>query len=73
MVLIHGLGLNREVWQWQLAALRDRYHVLTYDLFGHGDSAAPPITPSLSMFSDQLRGLLDYCGIESATIIGFSL
>ena len=73
VVLIHGLGLNRGVWPWQLAALCDRYDVLSYDLFGHGDSAAPPIPPSLAMFSDQLRGLLDYRGIESATIVGFSL
>lgn len=73
VVLIHGLGLNREVWQWQVPALCDSYHVLNYDLFGHGASAAPPIPPSLAMFSDQLRDLLDHCGIGSAAIVGFSL
>ena len=63
VVLIHGLGLNREVWQWQVPALCDSYHVLTYDLFGHGASAEPPIAPSLAMFSDQLRDLLDHCTV----------
>ena len=73
VVLIHGLGLSRHIWKWQLAPLFDSYQVLTYDLFGHGDSVAPPITPALGMFSDQLIDLLDHCGIESAAIVGFSL
>jgi len=73
VVLIHGLGLNREVWQWLVPALSDNYNVITYDLFGHGDSARPPCTPSLKMFSDQLRELLDYCEISAAAVVGFSL
>ncbi|WP_324754261.1 alpha/beta hydrolase [Roseovarius sp. Pro17] len=73
IVLIHGLGLNRQCWQWTTPAFCDRYRVLSYDLFGHGDSAAPPETPSLSLFSRQLIDLLDHCGIGSAAITGFSL
>ena len=42
VILIHGLGLNREVWQWTLPALSDGYDVITYDLLGHGQSSAPP-------------------------------
>ncbi|WP_246040399.1 alpha/beta fold hydrolase [Roseovarius arcticus] len=73
IVLIHGLGLNRQCWQWTTPALIGDYRVLTYDLFGHGYSAAPPQMPSLQLFSRQLTDLLDYCGIESAAITGFSL
>lgn len=73
IVLIHGLGLNREVWQWLSPALTGHYRVLSYDMFGHGDSAPPPLMPSLAMFSDQLRDLMDHCGINSAAIAGFSL
>jgi len=73
VVLIHGLGLNRACWQWTIPALQDRYRVLSYDLYGHGDSAIPPETPSLLLFSKQLNGLLDHCGIASVTIAGFSL
>ncbi len=73
VVLIHGLGLNRACWQWTIPALSDRYRVLSYDLYGHGESAPPPETPSLSLFSRQLAGLLDHCGIASAAITGFSL
>jgi flavin reductase (DIM6/NTAB) family NADH-FMN oxidoreductase RutF/pimeloyl-ACP methyl ester carboxylesterase len=73
IVLIHGLGLDRQVWQWQLATLCDDYQVLTYDLFGHGGSADPPRTPSLRLYSEQLSQLLDHCNIISAAIVGFSL
>lgn len=73
IVLIHGLGLNRHVWQWHEAALSGRYRVLNYDLFGHGDSAPPPARPSLSLFSAQLCALLDDLGIDGCAIVGFSL
>ena len=73
IVLIHGLGLNRQTWQWHEPALSARYRVLNYDLFGHGDSAAPPIKPSLSLFATQLRDLLDFLGINQCAIVGFSL
>lgn len=73
VVLIHGLGLNKDCWQWTAPALTDAYRVLRYDLYGHGASGTPPETPSLSLFSTQLAGLLDHCGIERATIAGFSL
>ncbi len=33
VVLIHGLGVNRQLWQWHEPALSARYRVLRYDLF----------------------------------------
>ena len=73
VVLIHGLGLNKECWQWTTPALTDSYRVLTYNLYGHGGSSEPPEIPMLSLFSKQLAGLLDHCGIDHAVIGGFSL
>jgi (E)-2-((N-methylformamido)methylene)succinate hydrolase len=73
VVLVHGLGLNHQSWQWQVPVLAAQYRVVTYDLYGHGASAIPPRKPSLSLFSGQLAGLLDYLGITSAAIAGFSL
>ena len=73
VVLIHGLGLNKDCWQWMIPDLKDSYRVLSYDLYGHGDSSDPVTEPSLSLFSKQLKDLLDYCKIQKAVIIGFSL
>ena len=73
VVLIHGFGLNRTMWRWQLPALTPHFSVFTYDLLGHGESALPAGTPSLAMFSAQLLKLMDRCGIERAAVVGFSL
>ncbi len=73
VALIHGLGLNRAMWQWQLAALVPHFEVLTYDLLGHGESAKPHGVPDLAMFSEQLLRVMDRCGIERAAVVGFSL
>lgn len=73
IVLIHGLGLNRQIWAKYTARFAARYRVLGYDLYGHGDSAPPPEKPSLSLYAEQLRGLLDALGIGQCALIGFSL
>lgn len=73
VVLVHGLGLNRHMWQWQLPALTADYRVLTYDLYGHGESADPATTPDLTMFSEQLFRLLESENVSSCALAGFSL
>lgn len=73
VVMIHGLGLNRHVWQPHLSLLSRRYRVLVYDLYGHGESSDPPGTPSLTLFSEQLLNLLDELAIDHCVLIGFSL
>ena len=72
VVLIHGLGLCREVF----AGMRDAfygYRILSYDLYGHGASAPLPEAASLKVYSDQLSGLMDHLGIVRAHIVGFSI
>ncbi|MCQ0091609.1 alpha/beta fold hydrolase [Roseovarius sp. M141] len=72
-MLIHGLGLNRACWQWTQPALTDRYRVLAYDLYGHGQSPVPPGPPSLALFSAQIQGVMDHAGLRSGALVGFSL
>jgi (E)-2-((N-methylformamido)methylene)succinate hydrolase len=73
IVLIHGLGLNRHIWEEYVPALSNHYQVLDFDLYGHGESAAPPVKPNLTVFSNQLRDLLDHLDINTCSIVGFSL
>jgi pimeloyl-ACP methyl ester carboxylesterase len=73
LLLIHGLGLNKDVWQWQGPDLSRDHYVVSYDLYGHGKSNPPPMTPSLRMFAAQAQALLDHLGFARATVIGFSL
>ena len=49
IVFIHGLGLNQDVWSWQVSLFKN-HNVLIYDLLGHGDSKDPEGEISLSLF-----------------------
>jgi len=73
VTLIHGLGLNHCLWQWHEPALSANFRILSYDLFGHGNSAPPPGPPSLGLFARQLYDLLDHLRIRRCAMIGFSL
>ncbi|MEU1817391.1 SDR family oxidoreductase [Streptomyces roseifaciens] len=41
MVLVHGYPDSKEVWSEVAERLRDRFHVVLYDVRGHGRSTAP--------------------------------
>lgn len=73
VVLIHGMGLNRDMWGWQLPPLLERFTVIRYDLFGHGESVARPGRYEMNDFVGQLRELLDHLGVTRAAVAGFSL
>ena len=73
IVLIHGMGLNRHLWQWHVGALQQYFHVLSYDLYGHGDSPPSNNPINLSLLANQLNDLLEHLGVEKAILIGFSI
>lgn len=73
VVLVHGLGLNHRMWQWQVPDLAARYRVVSYDLLGHGESARPPGPYTMADFTDQLAGLTTALGLSRFALIGFSL
>ena len=64
IAFIHGLGLNRKIWDTYVNQFAKHYRVLSYDLYGHGESAAPPYKPSVRQFSEQLIELMDIYAIE---------
>lgn len=73
MVLIHGLGLDRFLWDPFVPALSERCRVIRYDLLGHG-GATPLSTPvSSADFNAQVISVLDSCGVDRAVLMGFSL
>ena len=73
LVFIHGLGLNKDMWQYQINEFKTKYSILTYDLFGHGRSSRSKKKPSLPIFTQQLRGLLNELELSKVVILGFSL
>lgn len=73
ILLIHGLGIRRQMWAPYVERWSREYRVISYDLYGHGESGPPPATPSLTVYADQARGLMDELGVDRAHVIGFSL
>ena len=73
VVLVHGLGMTRQMWDWQWPALTGRFQAVRYDLLGHGASDKPREAYSLTRFADQIADLMDGLGIDRAALVGFSL
>jgi (E)-2-((N-methylformamido)methylene)succinate hydrolase len=73
VLLVHGMGLNLHMWDWQMPPLAQRFKVIRYDLLGHGDSEQRPGPYVLNDFVDQIIQLLDYLEIDQCALIGFSL
>ncbi len=73
VVLIHGVGLDHEMWSAQAKALCDDFTILRYDLIGHGETPPWPDFLELGDLVDQLASLLDQESIDAAHVVGFSL
>jgi len=73
VVLIHGVGLNKEMWGGQIVGLAPRFRVIAYDMLGHGASPRPEQGTELGGYADQLLELLDHLELAQATVIGFSM
>ncbi|MEG0861385.1 MAG: alpha/beta fold hydrolase [Pseudomonas sp.] len=73
VVLIHGVGLNKEMWGGQIVGLACDYQVIAYDMLGHGQSPRPHPGSGLPGYAEQLAELLDHLQLPQATIIGFSM
>jgi pimeloyl-ACP methyl ester carboxylesterase len=75
LVLAYGLGGNTGMWAGQVEALARHYRLILWDPRGHGQSDSPPQHEQygLQISAEDLRGLLDHLGIDSAYVGGQSM
>jgi 3-oxoadipate enol-lactonase len=74
LVLIHAFPLDRRMWRWQAEPLSDAARILTVDLPGFGESAAPPASATLDEWADELENLLDdLVGGDPVVVGGLSM
>ncbi len=74
VVLIHGWPLSAQSWESQLAVLHAAgYRVVTYDRRGFGRSDKPQSAYSYDVLADDLQQVLDQCGLQDVTLVGFSM
>ncbi|HTO12701.1 MAG TPA: alpha/beta fold hydrolase [Candidatus Binatia bacterium] len=75
VLLSHGYGSTRHMWDEQHRALGDRWRVVSWDMRGHGqsDSPADPAQYSAAVTVADMAALLRHVGAERAIIGGLSL
>ncbi|MBO1324264.1 alpha/beta hydrolase [Acetobacter sp. TBRC 12305] len=73
LVFLHGVGMQLEFWQPQLAYFSRNYRCVAYDMLGHGDSPLPPQSPTLADYSAQFAQVVEHLSLGPVTFIGHSM
>ncbi len=74
IVCCNGLGVSTFFWKRLEQAFHARYPVVTWDYRGHGKSGEPqdPKNSRLEDLANDLKSVLDACGIKKAILVGHS-
>ena len=73
IIFIHGFPFNKSMWNLQVEALKDKYHVITYDIRGHGNSDSGNENFSIELFAKDLISLMDVLKIDKTMLCGLSM
>jgi pimeloyl-ACP methyl ester carboxylesterase len=73
VVLVHGLGLQKEDWLPVLEPLSQKYRLLVPDQIGFGKSDKPLMDYSIQTYVDFLNEFLRQLKVEKASLVGESL
>ena len=72
ILFIHGYPLDRTIWRQQVDALEGFLRIAP-DLRGMGQSDAPDLGYSMSIYAADLAALLDVIGVEDVVLCGLSM
>lgn len=73
IVLVHGFPFSRDMWQYQVDALRQDHYVVWYDVRGHGGSGTGDGQYTVELFVDDFIALLDHLRLRSVVGVGISM
>jgi 3-oxoadipate enol-lactonase len=76
LLLSNSIGCTHELWEPNLAALAERFHVVRYDTRGHGRSATPGDAFTMEQLGRDAIGVIDAAGgsrTRTAHVLGISL
>lgn len=75
LIFVHGFGCTLDIWRNQVEAFSRSHRFITFDLPGHGKSAAPssPDEYSSDAVVADIFQLMDILGIQKAVIGGHSM
>ena len=72
ILFIHGYPLDRTIWRQQIDGL-EGFRRIAPDLRGMGQSDAPDLGYSMSIYAADLAALLDVIGVEDVVLCGLSM
>src|SRR3954471_14304993 len=73
LVLLHGVTLTYEVWNYQLHDLADRFRVIAVDQRGHGKSTAGQEGLAVPRLGADLAAVLTALDLTDAIVVGHSM
>ena len=73
VLLVQGLGAEKNAWNLQRAALALRHRTIALDNRGAGRSDKPQGMYNLEQMADDAIAVLDHAGVESAHVVGLSM
>ena len=73
VVLVHGWAGNATYWDHQVAYLAARYHVITVDLAGHGESGLGRTDWNLVAFGDDVVAVVAEIDAQNVALVGHSM
>ena len=73
LVFIHGIWASVRFFDLQLTALGRRFHTISVDLRGHGQSTMTLKDQSVAVYARDLKSFLDRLAIEQPVLIGWSM
>jgi len=71
-VFIHGWACDETFWSGQAPALGAKFHLITIDLPGHGQSDEPQIAYTMDLYSRAIDAVLRDAKAKAAVLIGHS-
>jgi len=73
VIFIHGFPFNKYMWQAQINLLKDKYHVIAYDVRGHGNSELGTEELSIDLFGEDLIGFMNALKLDKVILCGLSM
>lgn len=72
LVIFHGWGCNKEMFQFLIDYYKTKYRVFAFDLPGFGESTEPTTTLNTQMYAELMIQAFDYLGIQKPIGMGHS-
>jgi pimeloyl-ACP methyl ester carboxylesterase len=72
LLFVHGWACDETFWSGQAPALGAKFHVITIDLPGHGQSDKPQIAYTMDLYARAIDAVLRDAKVNAATLIAHS-